>query len=229
MERNAGLFALIPDFQKLKSMSHTNKVINSDDMFDEKLMSLYDNDIVFMFYDKSNGKPLPGKGAGEKIPSNKLTEFAQLNKITEWRKKLANSWIDKFTVDNKSWASVEHYYQGSKFKKNNPEFYLSFSLDSGSDISKDVDKAKAAGSKSGKYKKDLLRPRDIVIDPDFFENRNRTEMYTAQYAKFTQNEQLLQLLLATKKAKLTEYKRGEPAEVYGELMKIREKLLPKEM
>lgn len=229
MERNAGLFALIPDFQKLKSKQKSNKVISDDEMFDEKLLSLYDDDIVFMFYDKSNGKPLPGKGAGEKIPIHKLTEFAQLNKIPEWRKKLSNSWIDKFTVDNNSWASVEHYYQGSKFKKNNPEFYLSFSLDSGSDISKDVDKAKAAGSKSGKYKKDLLRPRDIVIDPDFFENRNKVEMYTAQYAKFTQNEQLHKLLLATKKAKLTEYKRGEPAEVYGELMKIREKLLPKEM
>ena len=226
MEKNAGPFALIPDFQKFKATKQ--KVVIKEAQYEElneaKLRGLYNEDVVFLFYSKSNDKPLPGKGSGEKIPNERLKEFSVLATIPEWRKKLSNFWVQPFSLDNHQWASVEHYYQASKFKKNHPEFYLSFSLDSGTDLSKDPNLAKAAGGKSGKLKGTLLRPLQVEIDPDFFGKRHKKEMYDAQYAKFTQNEPLKQLLLATNDAKLTHYKKGAPPDLFEDLMLIRDKI-----
>ena len=231
LEKNAGPFDLIPDFQKFKA-SHKKNVIKEaqyEDLSESKLRGLYDDELILVFYSNSNDKPLPGKGTGEKIPNDKLKEFTELASIKQWRKKLDNFWSAPFTLDNHKWASVEHYYHASKFKKNNPPFYLSFSLDSGTDLSKDPEMAKAAGSKSGKLKKELLRPSQVEIDPDFFGERYKKEMYAAQYAKFTQNEDLKKLLLATNDAKLAHYVRGKPAETYDDLMLIRDKIKRNEL
>jgi predicted NAD-dependent protein-ADP-ribosyltransferase YbiA (DUF1768 family) len=231
LEKNSGPFDLIPDFQKFKASHNKNtpKEAQHEDLTESKLKGLYDDSVILAFYSSSNDKPLPGKGTGETISGDRLKEFTELASIKQWRKKLDNFWVTPFTLDNHKWASVEHYYQGSKFKKNNPQFYLSFSLDSNTELSKDPDLAKAAGSKTGKLKKELLRPSQVEIDPDFFGERHKKEMYAAQYAKFSQNEDLKKLLLATNKAKLTHYIRGKPAEIYDDLMLIRDKLKRNEL
>ena len=234
LETNAGAFNLIPDFKKFKNTLKkplSKKEEPYEEFNESKLRGLYDDDIVFLFYSKSTNK-LPGKGAGEKIPNDKLKDFAELATIPEWRKKLSNFWVSKksdgeivpFSLDNHLWSSVEHYYQASKFKKTHPEFYLSFAYDSGTDLSKDPVLAKAAGGKTGKLKGHLLRPINVTLDPDFFGKRHKQEMYDAQYAKFTQNEELKKLLLATGDAKLTHHSRGSPPIVFDDLMIIRDKI-----
>lgn len=226
MESNAGPFVIIPDFQKFKA-SQKKSVIKEaqyEDLTESKLRGLYNDEIVFKFYSKSLDKPLPGKGSGEKIPNDRLREYSTLASIPQWRKKLSNFWVQPFTLDNHKWASVEHYYQGSKFKKTHPDFYLSFSLDSGTELSKDPAMAKAAGGKTGKFQGKLLRPVEVSADSDFFGKRQKREMYAAQYAKFTQNEDLKTLLLATGDAKLTHFVRGAEPIVFDELMLIRDKI-----
>jgi predicted NAD-dependent protein-ADP-ribosyltransferase YbiA (DUF1768 family) len=225
LEKNAGSFSLIPDVQKFKASIQKNviKEAQYEDLTETKLRGLYTDDVAFLFYSKSNDKPLPGKGSGENIQNDMLKEYSELATIPQWRKKLDDYWISPFTLDNHKWASVEHYYQGAKFKQGHPEFYLSFSLDSGTELSKDPLMAKAAGGKSGKLKGELLRPAEVTIDPDFYK-RNKQEIYAAQYAKFTQNEELKRLLLATKNAKLLHYVKGSPPEILEELMLVRDKI-----
>jgi predicted NAD-dependent protein-ADP-ribosyltransferase YbiA (DUF1768 family) len=220
------LYVIGFDFIKFKA-GKTKTVIKEaqyEDLTESKIRGLYNDDIVLQFYSQSIGKPLPGKGNGEKMPNERLIAYSELAAIPEWRKKLSNFWVQPFSLDNHQWASVEHYYQGSKFKKTFPAFYLSFSLDSGSDLSKDPNMAKAAGGKTGKYKGELLRPVEVTIDSDFLGKRKSREMYVAQYAKFTQNEDLKKMLLATGDAKLVHFSRGSEPIVFDELMLIRDKI-----
>ena len=231
LEGETGPFAIIPDFQQFKntikkSSGNSGKGVEEyyDDLSEAKLRGIYDDDTIFMFYSKSSDRPLPGKGAGEKIPNEKIREFTELASIPQWRKKLSDFWVEPFSLDNHKWSSVEHYYQASKFKRINPDFYLSFSLDFGKELAKDPAMAKAAGSKDGKYNDTLLKPMDIQIDPDFFGKRDSEAKFAARKAKFTQNDDLKKLLLATKTAKLVHQQKGKKALVFDDLMILRDKM-----
>jgi predicted NAD-dependent protein-ADP-ribosyltransferase YbiA (DUF1768 family) len=264
IERNAGAFYMIDDFRsfkmKLGFQSDMGKPdIDSDDevevdVQDEENGSLprresidkqdlYDSNIVFRFFGKSEKTPLPGKGTGEVIPNDRIIEYNELKAIPFWRRKLDDSWVQEepsFKVKGKSYASVEHYVEASKFMftgapPQNQDFALLFTLESKNEIAKDLVLCRAAGSKSGKVKaskddqdgkkpKDIiLRPKEVMIDPNFVERQSK-ERTEALRAKFTQIQEMKKLLMFTKKAKLLHYIAKQPPEVDVQLMETRRRL-----
>jgi predicted NAD-dependent protein-ADP-ribosyltransferase YbiA (DUF1768 family) len=232
MEKNSGPYYLIKDFRNFKTKlglpaDEGAPVDDVEDIDYDK----YDPDTVFVFYSKS-AHTKAGKGSGETIKKEKITEFNILNKdkmCVDWRKKIDDCWVSPFTVEGKRWASVEHYFQGSQYKKGFPDFYAQFSLDSESELSNDVALAKKVGSKPNKkYKLKQSIPNNIVVDEDFYEvkqnPRHEEERLKALMAKFSQNMDLKKVLMETKNAKLMRFKPGNPAEVDELLIKVRRQL-----
>jgi len=223
MEKQAGIFNLIPKFIKLKSKN----VLEDKKETKETMVDVhYDENTTFQFYSKSSSKPLPGKGAGEKIQTNEIPLYQELQSIPDWRKVLSNFWVGPFNLDGHKWSSVEHFYHANKFKKNNPEFYLTFTLDTGGgELSKNTVMAKGAGGKTGKFQGKKIRPKTITMDPDFFTSkRNELEMERGQQAKYEQNPLATRVLLATGTAKLQHFIRGNSPIIFYDTMRIREKL-----
>ena len=234
MECNAGPYYLIPQFRTFREdlglkdaeehdLMH-NKVPSVHAVPSSAHAPLYDDATVFQFYSKSMDKPLPGTGSGETIERADIPKYAALAKESpHWRKMLSNFWEppgdDKnkplFTLDGHKWRTVEHYLLGSRFRKENPKHYLQFSLDSDSDMSKSPTLAKSA-AKDDKYK-------DINPDADF-NLREEKEREDAQYAKYSQNSYLTDMLLNTRNAKLVHFRRGKPPVVCNELMRVRHRL-----
>ena len=208
MERAAGPYYIIPDFKEY--MDKMNVVINDEV---DTNTELYDDSTVFQFYFKSADGPKPGKGTGEKLGPEGQQEYIDLSSIPKWRKKLSNFWEQEFILDNKKWLTVEHYYQGSKYKRNNPDHYNLFSLNSNSEVARDPKKARELGSK-----------KKISVDNDFFNGRHEKVLEDGMRAKFTQNKDLNNLLKITKRAKLQLFIKGSQPIVYNSLMKIRSEI-----
>jgi predicted NAD-dependent protein-ADP-ribosyltransferase YbiA (DUF1768 family) len=220
IERNAGVFHLVSDFRDFQTKFGIDPVNNSYESA-TVISELYDDTVHFMFYiNSANSKP--GKGSGEKVDNKRSLLFKDLELMMNWRRQLDDEFASPFMLDSKQWQTVEHYYQASKFKKGFPDFYATFSLDSGSEISSDVKKAKAAGGKSGRFEKMLMRPNHIKLDADFYGGRDIVERTKAVKAKFEQNEDLKKTLLSTKKAKLLHFVRGSEPEIDTVLMQVRQ-------
>jgi predicted NAD-dependent protein-ADP-ribosyltransferase YbiA (DUF1768 family) len=222
MERNSGIYYLIDDFMKLKTAlglpADYGKQEEDEDEFLKK--DLYDKEIVFRFYANANKAPLAGAGAGEKIPPTRVSEFSKLNNkkdrtMTDWRKKLDDSWPAPFTIDSKRWSTVKHYCLAAQYKRGFPDFYSEFSLENDNKISSNLEAALLAASDGGSANR--------KIDDDY-ESRAEEERKTALVAKFTQNLDLKNLLLATKPARLDHFIRRNKSEIDELLMMVRNEL-----
>lgn len=156
--------------------------------------------VMFVFYSKSANKP-PGKGANERVCKG---DFSVLKNYDDWRKKLSNFWMCEFVIDGVTWRSVEHYYQASKFKNGNTALFEKIRS------CETPHEAKKLGGKRNK------------CDDDFFTSgRCDEEMYKAQYAKFTQNDELREILKSTGDVELWHYMRGGKLVRFVGLEKIR--------
>ena len=248
IQRAEGPFYMIKEFRefaaKLGAEEDLRKVDENDDDDDDEdsktkgtspLNDLYDSKMAFTFHAKAEMSKKPGKGTNEKIEISEQSKFLPLHRMESWRRKLDDKWMNaEFKQDGCVWASVEHFYQGAKFRKQNPEFRKLFCLPEGKDqgigvdaddkkdtptIANSITLAEAAGSNKGKTAGKhpvQIRPANISIDPDFYSidskkgGRNEEEREIALRAKFTQNEDLKQLLMATYPAKLLHYTSGPP-------------------
>lgn len=225
LERNAGVYWLIQDFRNMKTKMgfdpDSGKPLEEDDSEED----LYDKTPVFMFHEKSENSAKPGKGSGESITQSRMNDYVDLAKNKEWRRKLDDMWASiVMEIDGKKWASVEHYLQYAKYKKGFPDFALQFSIDANSELSTDPVIAKYAGSDTGKYKSKILRPKNVKQDADFVLGRGEEERMKALRAKYTQNEDMKQILIATKRAKLIHFSRRESPKVDTLLMRTRKEL-----
>ncbi len=225
METNGGEYEHIPQFKRLMESSpdyvsrNTPLLLTAGSNANEPRET---ETPVLQFYNRASNE-FPGKGSGEYVSASDEHLFIPLAAIPNWRRSLSNFAESPFRLDGHTWFSVEHYYQGSKFKKHNHDFYLQFSLDSGSDISKDPVIAKIAGSKSDAAVK--YRPSGVKIDPDFLSNGHGSKsVLDAMDAKFRQNPEMKRILLATLNARLYHFQRGEKPVLFSNLMQVREKL-----
>jgi len=106
---------------------------------------------------------------------------------------LSNFSLHPITINGRTWRTVEHYFQGQKFVGTVQEEAIYKALTPGSAKKMGNDRC----SPSGPLRKDWYKVRENV-------------MYEAIYAKFTQHENLRELLLATGDAYLIENsKRGD--------------------
>jgi predicted NAD-dependent protein-ADP-ribosyltransferase YbiA (DUF1768 family) len=208
LERMSGPYAIIPDFINMKREQEPE--IEEEPKISDIQSLDVDPETVFMYYSRSNSKPLPGKGTGEKIREDRRNSYKKLASMKDWRKKLSNEWPAPIDIDGHQWKSVEHYYQGSKYKKSKPEIYYQFTLDSRSELGNSVDRAK-------KFK-------DFEPDIEFYGKRGKEVLHEGLKAKFTQHPDLRNVLLATLDATLMEYIHRKPPRFSNELMEVRKNL-----
>jgi hypothetical protein len=205
---------------------------------------------IQLVHHRNAGDEMPGRAQGDYVAHNDRAGFMELGGggnehrgSNNWRRKISNEWNAPFTLDGHRWLSVEHYYQANKFLKKHPEFYLLFTMDANkkskyyepssvlSRIAHDVDLATYAGRKQGTTKIDgkkvVLRPEEVAIDPDFFNGRHAKVLEDATYAKFTQNDDLANILLLTNNAKLINYHHTKEPSVSVHMMRVRSKLRTK--
>ncbi len=165
------------------------------------------------------------------------TEYLELAKVPDWRQMFSNFYISPFVLDGLTWNSVEHYFHAMKFRDTAPDFFRSFSIESGSpwcllpNISKMAGKAGRISEKTGKiYDKKIdgvKIPKDVKMKDDFYSSGlDKKTMTIAFFSKFCQNEELKQSLLKTRDSELYHLVtvRGKKSylQLWDNLMRVRE-------
>jgi len=188
---------------------------------------------TLQFYSKSADK-FPGKGNGEYVKNPQ--EYKELSKIKDWRKMLSNFYVSPFEIDNHIWNSVEHFYHANKFRdyKNsiNYNYYLTFTKNGGKPWSDAGGPEAWAAGQAGKVNtKGIVPdkkvggeklPKDVTMLP-YFDSIREKVMTLGFFAKFTQNEELKNMLLNTNDAELWHFlTKGRPKQLWKNLMIVRE-------
>jgi predicted NAD-dependent protein-ADP-ribosyltransferase YbiA (DUF1768 family)/DNA-directed RNA polymerase subunit E'/Rpb7 len=169
-----------------------------------------DAEDVFVFMSKS-ADVKPGKGKNEQVKDK--FAYTELSKIPKWRSMLSNFDVAPFEwtgedvlakpfASGTRWNSIEHVFQGSKFRHYGFKEADKFTMNSGDPIG--LGDGAMAQSK---------RKLKLISDMSDWEDLSWKVMASAARAKYTQNPDRLRILKLTGNAKLMHMvtQRGKPS------------------
>lgn len=165
------------------------------------------------YYSKSSNKKA-GKGVNEFVSN--YNEYDELNKIKDWRKMLSNFYVAEFTYNGNTYYTAEHAFQAKKIELvDSAKAYL-FCIESGNIIGTTND-----GNIARKNRK------LVILDDERIKIWNEIKhniMKEILICKFTQNKELGNVLLLTKKAILLHGAKGIPISRQYDLEEVRNSL-----
>ena len=196
LEKNDSVYANIPLFVKYKQFKLTSEQYKS---LQQETMDLEPDKNRLLIGEDLKQFTNPGSVPFERMDFDDRVD-SNLIHDKYWREKLADNYNKsdgRFKLGDKEWGSVNHYVTAQSLKQMDPARYDKMSLTSGSTLSK----------KPVPY---------MVLDND--------DRYSAEFAKFSQNPELKDLLLNTGDATLYAYIPGKQPIQMNNLSKVRDVL-----
>ena len=167
-----------------------------------------------LFYYSKSANKQAGKGVNEFVSN--YNEYDKLNKIKDWRKMLSNFYVANFTYNAKTYYTVEHAFQAKKIEIVDAAKANFFCIESGNIIGTTKD-----GNIARKNRK------LVILDYESMKIWNEIKhniMKEILICKFTQNNELSNVLLLTKKAILLHGAKGIPISRQYDLEEVRNSL-----
>ncbi len=196
LEKNDSVYANIPLFVKYKQFKLTSEQHKS---LQEDTIDLEPDKNTLFIGETLKHFTQPGSVPYERMDFDHIVD-SELIHDKHWREKLADNYCKpdgRFSLGDKEWASVNHYVTAQPLKQMDPARYIKMSLTSGSTLSK----------KPVPY---------MVLDND--------DRYSAEFAKFSQNPYLKDLLLNTGDSIIHAYIPGKQSIKMDILSKVRDVL-----
>lgn len=193
VEQNEGMYANIPLFVKYKQFKLTGEQQQDTN---EPMLDLNPEKDRLVISDSLKKHVQPGSVPFERMDFENILD-SHLVRDKQWREKLTDNYIKpdgRFTLGDKEWASVNHYVTAQQLKEKDPSRGNKLSLSTGSSLSK----------KTIPY---------MVGDND--------DRYSGEFAKFSQNPPLKDILLQTGDAELYMYVPGKSHIRLHSLEKVR--------
>ena len=162
------------------------------------------------YYSKSANKQV-GKGVNEFVSN--YNEYDELNKIKDWRKMLSNFYVAEFNYNGNTYYTAEHAFQAKKIELVDSAKAYFFCIESGNIIGTTKD-----GNIARKNRK------LVILDDESIKIWNEIKhniMKEILICKFTQNNELSNVLLLTKKAILLHGAKGIPISRQYDLEEVR--------
>ena len=243
MQKEAGAFYIIPDFKHFALENHVEMNEPEEPMLEAEKSS---SNAQKLYYENKDEKIVLqiSKNAGDekkKIANGKrdIIMFGEyystslikkygsnmtiLQEIKNWRQKLMNTYMgaeQTIEMDSLKWPSVQHYIYAMRFI-GVPEIYKMFTSESGHEAAESIVNAKKLYDTMLKDK----HTKKLITKEESFIKKTRNITIDALRHKFTKNEEMRKLLLASYPAKIMIFISGNSPKIEAtELMMVRKEL-----